>query len=146
MPINVPPTSQIAQKWKTVTPTRVADYENGIQNPKRNWESATLEAANLWITAMQTQRVWIRWGEGVQEAGNAKWKANSLSKGVARWGPGVTQSGDAYARGFSAYRDVIANLDLPPRGAPGSQQNIERVRIVATALHNQKVYGSPGGP
>jgi len=141
MPIIIPPISEIATKWKTVTPTRVADYEHGVRNPRSPWIDGTLAASQAWITAMQMQSTWVRWGQGVQRCGNAGWQSATIAKGVPRWAQGVTASGTKYQDGFAPFRDCIANLDLPPRGPAGAPGNLERVRIVSEALHNLKLAG-----
>lgn len=139
MPIIIPPITDIAQKWKTITPTRVADYEHGVRNPRADWLTQTQSSAQAWIMAMQMQSTWVRWGHGIADCGTAGWQAATIAKGVPRWGQGVTASGNKYQNGFAPYRDCIANLDLPPRGPAGAPGNLERVRIVAEALHNLKL-------
>lgn len=141
MPIIIPPIGEIATKWKTVTPTRVADYEKGVRNPRADWHDSTLASAQAWITAMQMQSTWVRWSKGIQGVGSAGWQAATIAKGIPRWAQGVTASGNKYQVGFGPYREAIANLDLPPRGPAGSPGNLERVRIVAEALHNLKLSG-----
>lgn len=141
MAIYIPSITEIANKWKTVTPTRVADYEKGVRNPRQNWYDRTVASASAWITAMQMQSTWIRWGKGIARAGHAGWQNATISKGIPRWAQGVTASGNNYQDGFAPYREAIANLTLPPRGPAGDPANLERVRIVAEALHQLKVSG-----
>jgi len=43
-----------------------------------------------------------------------------------------------YEEGFKPYRDLIASIDLPPRGPRGDPSNIDRVRIIAERLHALK--------
>jgi len=141
MPIIIPPIGEIALKWKTVTPSRVADYERGVRNPRADWFDRTGAATTAWVTAMQMQSTWIRWANGIRACGTGGWQSATIAKGIPRWAQGVTASGNKYQIGFGPYRDVIANLDLPPRGPAGAPGNLERVRIVAEALHNLKISG-----
>lgn len=141
MPIYIPPITDIATKWKTITPTRVADYERGVRNPRADWLISTANAASRWVTAMQMQSTWQAWGLGVNNCGTTGWQSATIAKGIPRWGPGVTASGNKYQNSFAPYRDCIANLDLPPRGPAGAPQNLERVRVIAEALHNLKLTG-----
>jgi len=141
MPIYIPPITDIANKWKTITPTRVADYEAGIRNPRRDWLINTANAGSRWINAMQMQSTWQAWANGISKCGHAGWKAATIAKGIPRWGQGVTASGNKYQDGFAPYRDCISNLDLPPRGPAGAPQNLERVRVISEALHNLKISG-----
>lgn len=141
MPIYIPPITEIATKWKTITPTRVADYEKGVRNPRADWATNTISAGQAWVNAMQMPSTWASWGRGVANTGTPGWQTAAIAKGIPRWGQGVTASGNKYQNAFAPYRDVIANLDLPPRGPAGSPGNLERVRIVAEALHNLKMAG-----
>jgi hypothetical protein len=45
----------------------------------------------------------------------------------------------AWARGWEPYRKILLGLKLPPRGERNSAANFERSRIVAEALHTEKV-------
>ena len=139
MPIIIPSITEIATKWKTITPTRVADYEHGVRNPRADWLQRTSSAAQAWITAMQMQSTYVSWAHGVNDCGTLGWQNATILKGIPRWGAGVAASGNKYQEGFGPYRDCIANLDLPPRGPAGAPQNLERVRIIAEALHNLKI-------
>ena len=139
MSIYIPPITEIANKWKTITPTRVADYEHGVRNPRADWMTEVAAAMPRWITAMQMQSTWRAYGQGIGNCGTTGWQTAAISKGIPRWGQGVTASGNKYQDGFGPYRDCIANLDLPPRGPAGAPQNLERVRIIAEALHNLKI-------
>jgi len=142
MPIIIPNINEISQKWKTVTPSRVADYEHGVRNPRADWMSSTIASSTAWIQAMQMQSTWSRWINGIDNCGTPGWQSAAIAKGVPRWAQGVAASGDKYMNGFKPYRDAIANLDLPPRGPAGAPGNLERVRIIAERLHNLKITGS----
>jgi len=141
MPVYIPPITDIANKWKTITPTRVADYEYGVRHPRADWATQTLNAGSRWVAAMQMQSTWSAWGKGVGKCTHAGWQTAAIAKGIPRWGQGVTASGNKYQDGFAPYRDCIANIDLPPRGPAGAPQNLERVRVIAEALHNLKISG-----
>ena len=138
-------TRLIAEKWGRVTPPRVVDYKLGVQNPRRSWEDATIAAVNAWELGIAEAIADRRFEGGVRRAGDQKWREKTLEKGPSRWSQGVAVSEDDYARGFQPYRDLIASIVLPPRGPKGSPQNIERVRILADAMHALKVQLMRGG-
>jgi len=83
-------------------------------------------------------------GKGVKTAGTSKWQRNALEKGCARWANGIMLAEDAYIQGFTPYAQVISNTKLPPRGPKGDPKNIERVRVMADALHAEKVKRTTG--
>ena len=135
----IKPVSEIAEKWARVTPGRSADYQAGIQNPKRDWAEATKAAEEAWVQGIQEAASQRRFSRGVARAGSEKWKKKALELGATRWGPGVAAARDDYEKGFAPYAEVIARTTLPPRGPKGDPKNIERVRVLAQALHEAKI-------
>lgn len=130
--------ADIANKWSRTTPGRTADYEEGVRNPRKDWHDNSQAANDAYKTAIQQSVAEDRWSAGVRNAGTARWKEGATTKGVARWGPGVQIAKSKYQEGIAPYVDLITRLDLPPRGAKGDPANIERVRVVAGALHDLK--------
>ncbi len=63
----------------------------------------------------------------------------SKKLGPGRYSEGVRAAEPEYRAGFAPYHAVIANTTLPPRGPKGSPENIDRVRAIAEALHDQKI-------
>ncbi len=141
MAISIPSTSDIAQKWSRVTPGRSADYADGVRNPSKDWETETLAAADRYAAGIQESLANKSFEKGVERAGTSKWKDKATTLGAQRFGPGVSQATSAFADGFAPYRDVIAGLTLPERFAKGDPRNMERVRVIAEALHDEKVSG-----
>lgn len=135
----IKPTAEIAEKWERVTPSRVPDYEAGVRRPRRSWEDATTEAADAYAQGVTAAIAENRFEGGVRAAGDRKWQEKTLQKGPGRWAEGVRISGVDYASGFDPYRDEIERIVLPPRGPRGDPRNIERVRIIADALHALKI-------
>ena len=138
---NIKSTEEIARKWSEVTPGRAGEYERGVAETTVDWAAKTLASETRYKTAMTSAMARGAFGKGVTKAGTEKWKKNTIIKGPGRWASGVAGSKDAYAQGFAPYRQVIANTTLPERGPAGDPKNIERVRVLAVALHNKKVSG-----
>lgn len=134
--------TKISTKWTDVTPGRVGEYTDGVQNPTGDWAKNTGEAEKRYEAGVQASISRKDFGKGVARAGNDKWQKNTLEKGPARWQQGVSLSTDAYAKGFQPYHDTINRLTLPARGPKGDPSNIQRVAVVAAALHNTKIQRS----
>jgi len=142
---NIRSIQEIARKWQTVTPGRAPQYQEGVQRPKVDWAQATAEAADAWQAGIQDAIARNAFQRGVQEAGTQKWQRKTLELGVQRWPQGVQAALEEYERGFAPYRDVIERTVLPPRGRKGDPNNIQRVAVIARALHEAKVGGAGGG-
>lgn len=131
----------IKEKYTRVTPGRAADYQNGINNPKKDWETEAKKSEPNYEAGVQAAISNKSYGKGVSEAGSGKWKEKSLKVGVSRWGPGVTAGADDYAKGFAPFQSVIAGLNLPERKEKGNPANYNRVSAVGEALHKAKMKG-----
>ena len=128
-----------SDNWKRKSSASTPEYEFGVQNPKKDWAKATAEAEANYKTAVIKAANEGAFGKGVKKAGTAKWQENTLAKGVNRWADGINQSGQAYEQGFQPYRETILATNLPARFPKGDPRNIERVRIMADALHKKKL-------
>ncbi len=133
--------STIGRKWATVTPQRQGEYEEGVKNPKRDWAQATVAAADAQAKAVQAAISAKSFEKGVAKAGTSKWQEKTLTKGPTRWAQGVSLSQSDYEAGFGPFREVIARTVLPKRGPKGDPANIQRVAVLAKALHDAKVAG-----
>ncbi len=135
-------TDVIARKWALVTPQRVADYEEGIKNPVRDWSTNAKAASDSWKAGVQSAITRDAFSKGVTAAGTAKWQKGAIEKGLLRWGPGVALAEDAYATGFGPFREAIARTTLPPRFPRRDPRNLERVKAIVESLRQQKERGS----
>jgi hypothetical protein len=132
-------TESAAAKWARRAGNAGAEYEDGIKNPKRDWQQATMAAEDSYKKGVVEAANAGRFGNGVRAAGSAKWQGNAIAKGPARYSQGVQLAENAYAEGFRPYAEVIRSLNLPKRGPKGDPNNIQRVAAISTALHQKKI-------
>ena len=139
MPIPVKSAQATTEKWQRRVAASAADYKAGVESPRRDWAANTAAANETYVTAVTQAANEGRFAAGVQKAGNAKWQKGAAGKGVQRWAPGVSAAGGDYARGVAPYLSAIANVDLPPRGPAGSEQNKARMTAIFDAVHAEKL-------
>ncbi len=132
---------EIAKKFISVTPQRATEYGEGVKNPKKDWEEATLASEANYEAGLQKSVANKSFGKGVKKAGKGKYLKGVAEKGVSRWPVGVALSEDAYAAGFGPYRDVIERVQLPARFARRDPRNLLRVAAMAKALGEAKERG-----
>ena len=137
MPV-VKSVSKIAEKWSRVTPQRSADYEDGVKNPTRDWAKNTADANAAYKAGVTEAVAKDRFVKGVQKVGTAKWQTKAATVGPARFSQGVTVAAPDFEKGFAPFRDAIEKTVLPPRFAKGDPRNIDRVRVIASALSAAK--------
>lgn len=132
-------TSDSAKKWVSRAGQAAGDYQRGVQNPRRNWQEATLDAEAAHEAGVQEAISNKSFAKGVQKAGNSKWQQRAQKVGAQRFGPGVAAAQGEYEAGFAPYASVIAGVQLPPRGPKGDPRNYERSKVIGDALHEAKV-------
>lgn len=134
--------SRIASKWARVAPQRTQDYQEGVSAPRRDWAASAGAAQATHTAAMQKAATANSFSKGVRAAGTQKWQSRALAKGPNRFAEGVAIAEPDYRAAFSPYAEVIARTTLPARFPKGDPRNLERVKILATAL-NAKKTGTP---
>ena len=128
-----------ADAWKRRSAASTPDYEAGVRDPKTDWAQATKAAEGNYNKGVQAAMSRGAFGKGVSNAGTEKWQKNAIAKGTQRWAAGIALAEDAYIVGFTPYATTIANTKLPPRGPKGDPGNINRVAVMAKALHDKKL-------
>lgn len=126
--------AEIAKKWADVTPQRAPQYAQGVAAPRKDWAQATQAANDSWKAGINEAVAKNKFSGGVTKAGTDSWRRGAMEKGTARYGPGVQAAQPDFEKGFAPYRDTIERTALPPRFARRDPRNIERVRVMATAL------------
>lgn len=131
--------SGTGEKWARVTAQRSDDYQNGVNNPRTDWQAATLAGAKNQADGVQKAIQEKRFEKGVQRAGSQKWAKGATQKGVQRFASGVQVAQGDFESGIAPYLSVIEQTNLPPRYPKGDPRNIERVKTMADALRKKKL-------
>lgn len=136
----------IAAKWAVVAGRSGDAYQEGVESPRRDWKSATQAANSNWEQGTQQAIARKSFKAGVDRSTTANWQENAVKKGVSRYQVGVTLSADKYQKGFQPYAETIKATNLPDRKPKGDPSNINRVSIMAKALHDKKlaIMGAAG--
>lgn len=130
--------SEIAKKWARVTPERTQDYEDGVRNPLKDWETETVAAEERYEEGVKAGISRKAFGKGVKKAGTSKQKSKSILKGIPRWPEGVRGAESDMQAGMEPVVKVLEGLTLPKRYATGDPRNIKRVEVIQQALHKLK--------
>ena len=131
--------AKIADKYGRVTPAKGPELEAGLKDPKKIWKDETSAASDAWKAGVSDAVTRDAFKRGVDKATQSDYLDPALKLGPKRYRDGVTFGVPKYSRNFGAFRDVIEATTLPPRGPVGDPGNIERVRMMAAALHEAKI-------
>jgi len=130
---------RISSKWARVSAVSQGEYEAGVRDPRKDWAEQTRAAEATYERGVQQSIQRKAFGKGVAKAGTQKWQERALTVGPQRWADGIQVSKSNYETGFAPYREVITRTQLPDRGPKGDPKNIQRVQILADALHKEKL-------
>lgn len=133
--------SDIVEKWARRAGQATQDFIRGLQNPRRPWQEATLDAKDSYVAGVQAAIANDLFSKGVQRTSNAEWVERARTIGAPRYGPGVQAGQSRYQRGFAPYHSALASLELGPRGPRGSAENYARAERVGRALHELRIQG-----
>ena len=127
----IKPLDKISKVWAKRAAAASAEYKDGVENPRKDWEQETVSAATRYQEGLEAAFANNSFEKGVANAGTAKWKKRATQVGPGRYSEGVRGAEPEYRAGFIRFHSRIAATDLPPRGPKGSPENIERVKIMA---------------
>lgn len=136
--MRMPSAREIAQKFVRVTSTRASDYEQGVKNPRAEWEKETAEAEDRYEAGVKAGIVRKAFGKGVRKCGTARQIAQTLLKGVPIWPERIVLAEDAMADGMEDVVRTLEGVTLPQKYPKGDPRNIERVKVGNIALHKMK--------
>ena len=137
--MKIKPLDQIVKKWSEVTPGRAPYYELGVKGAGKDWFDRASAAGETWASGVQEAITQNRYVKGIKKAGPEKYVEKASTVGVRRWPEGIRAATADYQSGFAPYHETIARLTLPDRGPRGDPKNLERVRVIATALHKKRL-------
>ncbi len=137
----IKPLDKVSKTWAKRAAGARDEYKDGVENPRKDWQTETLAASDRYQEGLEASFERDAYSKGVDEAGTSKWQQKAKTLGPGRYSEGVRAAEGDYRSGFARYHSVIASTDLPPAGPKGSPENIERVRVMAEALHNEKISG-----
>jgi len=136
--MNYPSAEEIAKKHAAVTPDRVSYYEDGVLNPKKDWEKETLASEPRYEEGIRDSIKLKSFGKGVKRVGTAKQQNNTIKKGVPIWPDRVREAEDIMASAMAKVVIAARAIVLPQRYPAGDPRNIERVKAVMTGLRKMK--------
>jgi hypothetical protein len=131
-----------AKRWANRTAAAAGDYVEGVKNPTRQWEQATLDAEANHKAGTEASLREGRFAKGVKKSGQAWYLSQATSLGADRFATGAAAGEGTYEEGFAPVRAVIESTKLSPRGPKGDPRNYKRVQEMGEALRKLKTGGA----
>jgi hypothetical protein len=138
MPIRIKPASTSMTKYVNNTGNAGQSYQDGINNPRRDWLTATQAAEANWGQSVQLAVSNGSFAKAITQDASAKQKANALTLGVQRYPAGTKNAASAWAKFTQPVLDAMAAVGDMPRGPKMSQQNFDKAHAYAAAAASAK--------
>ncbi len=138
MPIRIKPASTSMTKYVNNTASAGQSYQDGINNPRRDWLAATTAAEGNWGTSVQLAVSNGSFAKSITQDAAAKQKANAIALGAQRYAPGTKNASSAWAKFTQPVLDAMAAVPDLPRGPKMSQQNFDKAHTYAAAAASAK--------
>ncbi len=139
MSVKVKSAADVAAKWGQVTPGRQAYYASETPAAASDWEKNTQAAKASFQAAVTAGNIGEMFAGGVRKAGAAKYARKVTDVGINRFGQGVTAAIADMQNGVAPMLETIAAQTLPARQPRGSAANLQRVQVIADALHKKRL-------
>jgi hypothetical protein len=138
MPIRIKPASTSLTKYVNNTGNAGQSYQDGINNPRRDWLTATTAAEGTWGAAVQAAVTSGTFARSLTQDASAKQKGNALALGVARYPAGTKNAAASWAKFTQPVLDAMAAVPDMPRGPKMSAQNFDKQHAYAAAAASAK--------
>ena len=130
---------QAVEKFVQRASVASGDYAKGAAETTKDQAALAIAAEPNYAAGVQAAITRKAFSKGLQKSGKQGWLSGVQNKGQGRFAEGVANSSQKYATEsarFDGARNAAASL---PRGPKGSPANLDRVRVVATALRAVKL-------
>jgi hypothetical protein len=138
MPIRIKPASSSQQKYINNTGNAGQSYQDGINNPRRDWLAATTAAEGTWGSSVQAAITSGTFAKSLTQDAAAKQKSNAINLGVGRYPVGTKNAAPNWAKFTQPVLDAMASVPDMPRGPKMSQQNFDKQHAYAAAAASAK--------
>lgn len=131
--------AEIAKKFIRVTPDRVEDYEEGVKNPRKDWQKNSIDSESNYQAALKESFTRNARVKGIQRVGTAGQMAATIEKGLARWPEGVRIAEEAMRSGMEFVVRAIESVKERPKYPKGDPRNLEIVKDITQAVHKARI-------
>lgn len=129
----------IAAKFIRVTPDRVQDYEDGVKNPRKDWQKNSIDSEDNYQAALKASFARNARVKGIQRVGTAGQMQATIEKGVPIWPERVRTAGEKMREGMEFVVRAIESVKERPKYPKGDPRNLEIVKDITQAVHKARL-------
>lgn len=135
--VEVPNAGDVADRWSqgaSGASNRFAENAAAAADTFQSRASSD-QAQSNYETQMQDPNVLQRRQDNLGDAARQKYSERVSAFGANRYSQGVNEGADEFQTAISEVLSAIDGLQIPERGTPMSQANLDRAEQVQRALH-----------
>jgi hypothetical protein len=132
------PLSAVGDKWKARVGQSKQYYTDGTKNAAAKYDQGVSNAEPAWEQGVNSAITNKSYQKGVSGKGSV-YAAKASTIGSDRWAQGVNGADQKYVQNFTPYYQAETTTDFGPKGAKGSEANLQRARNAAQMLHAMKL-------
>ncbi len=129
----------IAAKFIRVTPDRVQEYEDGVRNPRRDWQKNAIDSEDNYQAALKASFTRNARVKGIQRVGTAGQMAATIEKGIPLWPERIRMAEEAMRNGMEWVVRAIESVKERPKYPKGDPRNLEIVKDLTQAIHKARI-------
>jgi len=135
--VAVPNASDVAEDWSSGAQGAGNDFVEGALNASGTWleRASSDQAQSNYEQAMQDQSVLQRRQNNTTQDAQARYESSVQAFGSQRFSQGVQNAEGRFQDAISEVLGAIDGLQIPDRGRPMSQANMDRATQVQRALN-----------
>jgi len=135
--VNVPSASDVASDWSSGAQGAGQDFVEGALDASSTWfeRASSDQAQSNYEQAMQDQSVLARRQQNTDQNAQSRYESSINAFGSSRYQQGVSNAETRFQDAISEVLGAIDGLQIPDRGRPMSQANMDRATQVQRALN-----------
>lgn len=128
---------RLAEKFGRKIAQAGPDYDYGIANPARDWESAYKAASERMKAELARALAENKHLKGAAEAGTAKWQSMAKAKGSARYTQAAAIAAEEYSKVASDIVSAAEKARAAAEALPDTtlEERLNRARAAMLAIH-----------
>jgi len=135
--VNVPTQDEIKKRYDAGAGRAPAAYAEAVKKTTGVIEAAK-KGEDLYAQKMTQVIAEKRRLKGLEKTTDEDWRRGAIDKGAKRIGPGMKAAVDKQAKGFEPYRQLLGDIELPPRAATGEENIENRLKPIALGMEAKK--------
>lgn len=135
--LELPNPSDIVDDWQQGSQSAASDFVSAARGAGDRWlqRASSDQAQQNYEQQMQDPEVLARRQSNINDTSRSNYDESLAAFGQQRYTSGINNAGDEFQDSMAMVFSAVEGINIPDRGTPMSQANIDRFRQTAEAFH-----------